>query len=69
MAAATVPRQYHSTAVLLPDGRVVAAGGNPEGGTSITWEPPDPNEEMRLEVFSPPCLFRGRRPAIASVPQ
>jgi Domain of unknown function (DUF1929)/FG-GAP-like repeat len=68
MAPATVPRLYHSTALLLPDGRVVAAGGNPEGGHSVKWEPPDPEEEMRLEVFSPPYLFRGPRPTIASVP-
>ncbi|MDQ1026385.1 hypothetical protein QF035_003967 [Streptomyces umbrinus] len=67
MAAATVPRLYHSTAVLLPDGRVVAAGGNPEGGQSVTFEPPDENEEMRLEIFSPPYLFRGGRPTIGSV--
>jgi hypothetical protein len=68
MATATVPRLYHSTAVLLPDGRVVSAGGNPEGGKSVAWEPPDPEEEMRLEVFSPPYLFKGARPVITSVP-
>lgn len=67
MAAATIPRLYHSTALLLPDGRVVAAGGNPEGGHSVKWDPPDPEEEMRLEVFSPPYLFRGPRPAIGTV--
>jgi hypothetical protein len=67
MATATVPRMYHSTALLLPDGRVVAAGGNPEGGKSVTWEPPDPEEEMRLEVFSPPYLFKGPRPVINGV--
>ena len=41
-AAATVPRLYHSTAVLLPDGRVVAAGGNPEGGSQVAWIPAGP---------------------------
>jgi Domain of unknown function (DUF1929) len=68
MATAKVSRLYHSTALLLPDGRVVAAGGNPEGGKSVTWEPPDPEEEMRLEVFSPPYLFKGPRPVINAVP-
>ena len=67
MATASVARVYHSTAVLLPDGRVVAAGGNPEGGQSIPWEPPDPQEEMRLEIFSPPYLFQGPRPVINAV--
>jgi hypothetical protein len=68
MATASVARLYHSTAVLLPDGRIVAAGGNPEGGESVAWEPPDPDEEMRLEIFSPPYLFKGARPVINAVP-
>jgi hypothetical protein len=67
-ATATVTRKYHSIALLLPDGRVVAAGGNPEGGDQVAWEPPHPNEELRLEVFSPPYLFRGPRPAITGAP-
>jgi Domain of unknown function (DUF1929) len=66
-AAATVPRLYHSTALLLPDGRVVAAGGNPEGGHHVKWNE-DEDEEMRLEVFSPPYLFRGARPSISGAP-
>lgn len=69
MAASSVARLYHSTALLLPDGRVVAAGGNPEGGNSVTWEPPDPEEEMQLEIFSPPYLFKGPRPQIAAAPE
>ncbi len=68
LAASSVARLYHSTALLLPDGRVVAAGGNPEGGHSVTWEPPDPEEEMQLEIFSPPYLFKGPRPQISTAP-
>jgi Domain of unknown function (DUF1929) len=68
MSTAKVPRLYHSVALLLPDGRVVAAGSNPYGGQSVPWEPADPQEEMRLEVFSPPYLFKGPRPIIGAVP-
>ncbi len=48
------PRVYHSTAILLPDGRVAAAGS---GG------------EFTVEIYSPPYLFQGARPQISSVPQ
>lgn len=67
-ATAQVPRLYHSIALLLPDGRVVAAGGNPDRGKQVGWEPPDPNEELRLEVYNPPYLFKGPRPVIAAAP-
>jgi hypothetical protein len=67
-AAATVARLYHSVALLLPDGRVVSAGGNPDKGSQVNWLPPDPLEEMRLEIFSPPYLFKkNTRPTIQDV--
>jgi hypothetical protein len=46
-------RGYHSTATLLPDGRVLSSGGD---------------NEPNAEVFSPPYLFAGARPAITSAP-
>ncbi len=59
MAAMQVPRLYHSTALLLTDGRVVVAGsGDSYGG-------PD---QTTAEFYSPPYLFKGTQPAIASVP-
>jgi hypothetical protein len=67
MAVSTVPRLYHSTAILLPDGSVVTAGGNPDGGTHVEWNN-DPAEEMRLEVFQPPYFFKGARPTIIGAP-
>lgn len=68
-ATAQITRMYHSVALLLPDGRVVSAGGNPPPyGQQVAWEPPDPNEEMRLEIYSPPYLFGGPRPAITQAP-
>ncbi len=67
-APCAVPRLYHSTALLLPDGRVATAGGNPEGGTHVKWDQ-DPEEEMRLELYSPPYLFKGPRPTISRAPE
>jgi hypothetical protein len=59
LASMRVPRVYHSTALLLPDGRVLSAGGgNVPGGI----DHPD------AEVYSPPYLFKGPRPTITSVP-
>ena len=57
MASQTEERGYHSTAVLLPDGRVLSAGDNfaPGGGS-------------KLEIYSPPYLFRGARPVISAAP-
>ncbi len=66
-APCTIPRLYHSTALLLPDGRVVTAGGNPDGGTHVQWGK-DPKEEMHIEIFSPPYLFKGARPSITGAP-
>jgi FtsP/CotA-like multicopper oxidase with cupredoxin domain len=61
-AKASVPRMYHSIAMLLPDGRVITAGSNPESA--------DPGGgDLRLELYHPPYLFRGPRPFIQSVAQ
>jgi hypothetical protein len=58
-----VPRSYHSTAILLPDGRVLIGGKD-----GLFNMPPYDYPEHRLEAFSPPYLFRGPRPVIASAP-
>ncbi len=57
MASQTEERGYHSTAVLLPDGRVLSAGDNfaPGGGS-------------KLEIYTPPYLLRGERPVITAAP-
>ncbi len=57
MATDPVPRTYHSSAFLLPDGRVMAVGDNPGNGSF----------DMRLSIYSPPYLFRGARPQILTI--
>src|SRR4030095_10217917 len=57
MATMTEPRLYHSTALLLPDARVLVSGGGRFG-------PDYPS----AEIYSPPYLFRGPRPTIGSAP-
>lgn len=58
VAEAGVARLYHSVALLLPDGRVVTAGSNPDRG----------DDELRLELYHPPYLFQGPRPLLESAP-
>ncbi|OJF15843.1 radical copper oxidase GlxA [Couchioplanes caeruleus] len=64
-AESTVGRNYHSEAILLPDGRVVTMGGDPlydeSGKGPGTFE-------KRIEVYSPPYLFQGARPTITDGP-
>ncbi len=57
MAAQQIQRTYHSTAVLIPDGRVVSAGSDNGAATEVTYE-----------IYSPPYLFNGARPVISSAP-
>jgi galactose oxidase-like protein len=58
LASNVSPRYYHSTSVLLPDGRILNGGGwGPNGGT-----------QTNFEIFSPPYLFKGARPSITSAP-
>ncbi|CAM6123577.1 unnamed protein product [Calypogeia fissa] len=57
--ATTIPRMYHSTANLLPDGRILVAGSNPNN--VYTFTPVNPvigqyPTELRVEAFSPPYL-------------
>ncbi len=62
MASMAVSRLYHSTAILLPDGRVLSAGGGRPAGVNGGAD----NENA--EIFSPPYLFKGARPSITAAP-
>jgi hypothetical protein len=55
-------RMYHSTAILLPSGRVLVAGNTEH------WNPSNPVEDKTVEIFTPPYLQRGSRPRIAEAP-
>jgi hypothetical protein len=67
-ASATVIRMYHSVALLMPDATVVTASGNPPPyGDQVAWTE-QPNEELKIEVFSPPYLFGSPRPQITASP-
>ncbi len=60
MAVQATPRTYHSTAVLLPDGRVFSGGGGLCGNCGVN--------HTDGELYSPPYLFKGSRPVIQSAP-
>ena len=61
VAAQANGRGYHSTALLLPDGRVLMAGGGQLPGYPVT-------NQKNAQIFSPPYLFKGLRPTITSAP-
>jgi len=70
LEAATVPRNYHSVALLMPDGRVWTAGSNIDCRRS--FQPPfNPgttnNMELRMEIYEP-WYYSQPRPTISNAP-
>jgi YVTN family beta-propeller protein len=64
MAPMNVPRNYHSLALLLPDGRVWSGGGGLSGNSA---------DHRDAQIFTPPQLFTSAgalapRPQIAEAP-
>lgn len=67
LAEESTPRCYHSIAVLLPDARVLSAGGGEYRPDNVHEN--DPQDSHRdAQIFSPPYLFRGPRPDITDAP-
>jgi hypothetical protein len=63
----TVGRDYHSEALLLPDGRVVTLGSNPLYGNKQDTGPQF--FEQRIEIYTPAYLYQqGPRPSVGAGP-
>jgi len=67
MASESRNRTYHSTAILLPSGRVLSSGSGEGGGI------PYSNSELSAQIFTPPYLYKADgtlapRPSITSAP-
>ncbi len=58
--ASDVYRGYHSTATLLPDGRVLITGGDHDHGGFT--------QNLNAEIYSPAYLFNGPRPTVTDAP-
>lgn len=65
-AAPAIGRDYHSEALLLPDGRVVTLGSNPLFADKADTEPAA--FEQRIEIYTPAYLFHGDRPRLTGGP-
>ena len=62
VAADPVGRDYHSEALLLPNGDVIALGSNPVNvGTGTE------GFQTALSIYEPPYMFKGERPVIESI--
>jgi galactose oxidase len=67
MASESRNRTYHSTALLLPSGKVLSTGSGEGGGILFA------NSQFSAQLFSPPYLFKADgslapRPTISSAP-
>lgn len=63
--ASTIPRLYHSSALLLPDASVLIAGSNPNVDVNLTTVYPTTYD---LEIFYPPYFSASVRPKFTGAP-
>lgn len=57
------PRFYHSTAILLPDARILLGGGRVYKGGDV-----EDDTERRFSIFKPGYLIDGDQPVIENAP-
>ncbi|MFG2945544.1 galactose oxidase-like domain-containing protein [Streptomyces adustus] len=62
-----VGRNYHSGSLLLPDGRVMFFGSDPLYGDKADTKPG--TFEQRIEIYTPPYLYRDARPSLSGGPR
>ncbi|WP_455353578.1 galactose oxidase-like domain-containing protein [Streptomyces sp. SYSU K217416] len=67
VADPAVGRNYHSGSVLLPDGRVMIFGSDSLFADADNTKPGV--FEQRIEIYTPPYLFRDGRPALGDGPK
>ncbi|TFY58824.1 hypothetical protein EVJ58_g6182 [Rhodofomes roseus] len=66
LSESTIPRMYHSSATLLPDGSVMVAGSNPNADYNVAADVPY-KTEYRVEKFYP-LYYNERRPEPQGLP-
>ncbi|GAA3489302.1 MULTISPECIES: galactose oxidase-like domain-containing protein [Streptomyces] len=67
VADPNVGRNYHSQTVLLPDGRVMSAGSDSLFSDKANTRPGV--FEQRIEIYTPPYLYRDSRPKLTEGPK
>jgi hypothetical protein len=65
MGSSKIPRLYHSSALLLPDGSVMIAGSNPNSDVNMTV----PYPTMYTAEYFYPAYFDLTRPSVAGIPK
>ncbi|KAI0246177.1 glyoxal oxidase [Lactifluus subvellereus] len=65
LSSSNIPRLYHSSALLLPDGSVMVAGSNPNADVNLTTKYPT---TYTAEYFYPPYFAAKTRPVPRNIP-